>query len=103
MKLKGPDRFFLVGLFSVLDALFDRPLEEIVKSLPLTPEIVDGLLRYEGELGRVLRCSMAFEQHDWKEAERSVKLSSDTITQIYQQALTWSLRSLNAFAAKQSA
>jgi EAL and modified HD-GYP domain-containing signal transduction protein len=103
LKLSRPDRFFLVGLFSVLDALFDKPLDEIVKTLPLAPEVVNGLLKHEGELGRVLRCSMAFERQDWKEAEQSVNLPPETITQIYQQSLTWSLRSLNAFAAKQSA
>ena len=84
LKIDRPDRFFLVGLFSVLDAIFDRPLEEIVKALPLAPEAVDGLLRHEGQLGSVLRCSMAFERQDWREAQNCVRLNLETITQIYQ-------------------
>ena len=43
LKMDRPDRFFLVGLFSVLDAIFDRPLEEILKTLPLAPDIAAGL------------------------------------------------------------
>jgi c-di-GMP phosphodiesterase len=103
LKMERPDRFFLVGLFSVLDAIFDRPLEEIVKTLPLAPEAADGLLRHEGQLGSVLRCSMAFERKDWREAQNSVPLNLETIAQIYQQAMTWSLRSLNAFSEARSA
>jgi len=103
LKMERPDRFFLVGLFSVLDAIFDRPLEEIVKTLPLAPEAADGLLRHEGQLGSVLRCSMAFERKDWREAQNSVPLNLETIAQIYQQAMTWSLRSLSAFSEARSA
>src|SRR5712691_1733797 len=99
LKMDRPDRFFLVGLFSVLDAIFDRPLEEILKTLPLAPDIAAGLLRYEGQLGSVLRCTMAYERQDWHEAQKCVRLNLERIAQIYQEAITWSLGSLNAFSA----
>jgi EAL and modified HD-GYP domain-containing signal transduction protein len=35
---------FLVGLFSVLDAVLDKPLHEIVQSLELPPDVRDVLL-----------------------------------------------------------
>jgi EAL and modified HD-GYP domain-containing signal transduction protein len=103
LKLDRPDRFFLVGLFSVLDALFDRPLEEIVKTLPLAAEVTNGLLKHEGDLGAVLRCSMAFERQDWQEAQSSVRLSEEKINEIYEQAIRWSVRSLSAFSERQTA
>lgn len=102
LHMNRPDRFFLVGLFSVLDAIFDRPLDEIVKTLPLAADIVDGLLRYEGQLGSVLRCVLSYERHDWREAESCVGLNPQTIAEIYQQAITWSLRSLSAFSERHS-
>ena len=39
---------FLVGLFSVLDAVLDRPLREIVQSLELPSDVRDVLLLEEG-------------------------------------------------------
>ncbi|MDZ7638015.1 MAG: EAL domain-containing protein [Bryobacterales bacterium] len=38
---------FLVGLFSVLDAVLDKPLSEIVQSLELPPDVRDVLLLNE--------------------------------------------------------
>src|SRR5438552_13417479 len=38
LRLPHPERHFLVGLFSVLDAILDRPLEQVISSLSLAPE-----------------------------------------------------------------
>jgi c-di-GMP phosphodiesterase len=87
LKMNHPERVFLVGLFSVLDAVFDRPSEEIVKALPLAPNIVDALLRHEGQLGSMLRCALACEQRNWREAEDYMQLNLETITRTYQEAV----------------
>ena len=96
LKIAHPERCFLVGLFSVLDAVFDRPLEEVVNALPLVPNIVDALLRHEGQLGSLLRCVLAYEQRDWPATENCVQLKLETISAIYEEAVAWSLRSLSA-------
>lgn len=56
------DRLFTVGLFSVADALLDRPMEEVLETLPFSEEIVTALLSYEGKLGRVLATVLRYEQ-----------------------------------------
>jgi c-di-GMP phosphodiesterase len=103
LKISHPERFFLVGLFSVLDAVFDRPLEEVLSALPLTPNVVDALLRHEGQLGDVLRCVLAYEQQNWIEAQHYVSLDLERISRIYQEAVAWAVRNLNVLSKGKSA
>jgi EAL and modified HD-GYP domain-containing signal transduction protein len=63
------DSFFTVGLFSVIDAFVDAPLETILESLPFSEEIVGALLRHEGGLGRALGGVVAYEQGRFGAAE----------------------------------
>ena len=102
LEITHPERCFLVGLFSVLDGVFDRPLEDIVKALPLVPNIVDALLRHEAQLGSLLRCVLAYEQRDWTAAENCVQLNLETIGGIYEEAVAWSLRSLSAVSDRKN-
>jgi EAL and modified HD-GYP domain-containing signal transduction protein len=85
-----PERFFLVGLFSVLDAILNRPLEQVLPLLSLTAEIIDALLHHKGELGAVLRCVQAYERREWAEAQDSVHLPQQSIERTYAEALAWS-------------
>jgi EAL and modified HD-GYP domain-containing signal transduction protein len=53
---RGVDRdsAFAVGLLSMLEALLDVPLDEIIPTLPLTDDVAAALLEGEGRLGAVL-------------------------------------------------
>jgi EAL and modified HD-GYP domain-containing signal transduction protein len=103
LKIPHPERCFLIGLFSVLDAIFDRPLAEIMTALPLAPNIVEALLRHEGQLGSLLACVLAYEQRNWDEAQARSPLKSETIDGIYQEAVAWSLRTLSVVSERKSA
>ena len=56
---------FLIGLFSILDLLLNRPLEEILQELSLAKEINDALLEGAGIAGQALRCTLQVEAGDW--------------------------------------
>jgi EAL and modified HD-GYP domain-containing signal transduction protein len=58
------DNFFLIGLLSNLDSLLDMPLDEALKHLPLTDEIVDAILHKEGLGGEALKCVISYEHWD---------------------------------------
>lgn len=62
--IDGPTAF-TVGLFSVLDALFDRDMEELVGPLPLESSIKRALIDRTGELGELLACAERYESGDW--------------------------------------
>lgn len=97
MKSEQADRFFLVGMFSLLDTMLKTPLEEILSSLHLTPDIVNGILHNEGDFGVVLQCVLAYEKRDWDRV-RCGNLDQETIREAYIKAMAWAIRSLNGFS-----
>jgi EAL and modified HD-GYP domain-containing signal transduction protein len=59
------DALFTVGLFSVADALLDRPMEEVLETLPFSDEIRAALLRHEGTKGVLLERVMSYERGEF--------------------------------------
>ena len=55
---------FMTGLFSVLDAILDAPMDDLLGQLPLDPSIANALRHGAGEKGAVLRGVLAFERAD---------------------------------------
>jgi c-di-GMP phosphodiesterase len=94
---KSADRCFLVGLFSVLEALLNLPLKQILETLHLDQEINDALLHRKGNLGKILECVLAYERRDWNDV-RCGDLDQDTIRGIYVKSMAWSIRTLNTFS-----
>ena len=70
--IKGP-ALFLVGLFSLLDAIVGRPLSELLAELPLKSGI-SGAIMGQGELGTALDLISALEQGKWSEVTRLADL-----------------------------
>jgi EAL and modified HD-GYP domain-containing signal transduction protein len=101
LGMASPDRFFFTGLLSVLDGLLDQPMETILPSLPLDPEIADALLSQKGDMGAVLRCVLEYEKRNWTEAQSATNLSVSSLRDVYQKSLAWSLAMVNGVAASQ--
>jgi len=59
--------FFLMGLFSLIDAFLDHPKAEILRELPIPGEVKAAILEEEqqGKLGLVLRLVIHYEQSKW--------------------------------------
>ncbi|MFC2146844.1 EAL and HDOD domain-containing protein, partial [Acidobacteriota bacterium] len=59
--------FFLMGLFSLIDAFLDHPKAEILHELPIPGEVKAAILGEEpqGKLGQVLRLMVHYEQSKW--------------------------------------
>ena len=81
---------FLVGLFSVLDALMDRPMPEVLRALPLVEEIQRALLDHAGSLGAVLHSVLAYERGNWEEAMH-LGLDQNSLVDAYLHALAWAV------------
>jgi EAL and modified HD-GYP domain-containing signal transduction protein len=82
------DSFFVVGLFSGLDALMSCPMKDVISSLPLTDAIVNALLEHRGPEGAALDCVLAYERTDWS-AVTCPGLGSGEITRAWLEALDW--------------
>ena len=82
----GPgSELFALGLFSVIDALTDRPMASVVSSLPFPPEMRDALVNRTGS-GRLLDCVVAMEEGEFRRA-RALAASAP---EHYLDALAWS-------------
>ncbi len=79
---------FVVGLFSVLDALLDMDMTELLKSLSLSDEISQALLQREGVAGEVLAAVIAYEQGQW-DLPVMEKFEKEHLNQSYFAALSW--------------
>jgi len=88
---RGQERaeaYFTAGLFSVVDALTDTPMEQVIRGLPLADEIRDALIHRDGPCGEVLAGVIAYEQADWAKVD-ALGLATDTIRSAYLDALAW--------------
>lgn len=56
---------FMVGILSLLDVLFETPMEEIIANLNLTDDVSSALLKREGQLGNMLMLAEKLEVTDF--------------------------------------
>ena len=62
---RQPESYFLIGLLSVLDAIMDLPMLEVVESLSLSTEIMEALVYRKGTLGQILSGVIEGEGGNW--------------------------------------
>ncbi|OLQ78172.1 histidine kinase [Photobacterium proteolyticum] len=87
------DKAFLTGLFSLLDALLDTSLEQLLTLLPLEPDVREALLNHQGALGQILALLDAYEQADWEKISaycQVLGIGEELVAKSYQHALQWS-------------
>jgi c-di-GMP phosphodiesterase len=94
-KRPHTETYFTVGLFSLLEALMDTPLEKILESLPFTDEIRRALLQQEGLYGEALSCAIAYEKGDFLRAHFD-RLAPSQMTDIYLASARWADQSASA-------
>lgn len=83
---------FLVGLFSLLDAILAAPMEQILARLELDAELRDALTMRAGTYGAVLALVEAYEGGMWHELPRlasAIDLPTYVLAPSYLEALTW--------------
>ena len=79
---------FMVGLFSTIDAMLNRPMAAIIDPLPLSDESKQALKHHEGDLGALLQDVVRYEQGLWPDmSEQPVSL--ETFSEQYIQAVEW--------------
>lgn len=86
--LENTDSFFTVGLFSVLDALLDVPLEEALQYLPLPQDMHDALIQRAGDRGEALGCALALEAGNGGVIDYR-DLDAAELADIYMAAVQW--------------
>jgi c-di-GMP-related signal transduction protein len=77
---------FLLGLLSLMDAILDRPLPEILESLGIDKEILSALTDHKNRFSEVLDLVVSYERGDWQTLSKLItrlNLDEDDIPPIY--------------------
>ncbi len=83
---------FLTGILSLLDALYETPMEHVVESLNLSEDMADALLRREGQLGHLLELAEKLEKTDFVTVQKlldSLSISLDQLLAAQLDAFNW--------------
>ncbi len=89
--------FFLVGLFSLLDALLDMPMAEAIEPLDLAPEVKRALVTGLGPYAVLLKLAESFERGDWGDVDlkaEALGLAKDDLVGAYTEAEHWAFEQM---------
>lgn len=86
---------FIVGMFSLLDALVNRPLAEVLAELTLPEHLCKAMLdpSDSSKVANVFRIALHYEAGEWTEVSSRVArlgLSEQAVSGIYVEAINWS-------------
>ena len=84
-------------MFSLLDVLIGRPLEEVIATMNLSQEMKIALTTGGNAYGDLFSAVCAYERGDWGQCEASArKLDMDmsVIPPMYREALEWTDKAL---------
>ncbi len=83
---------FLTGILSLLDALYETPMEHVVESLNLSEDMADALLRREGPYGTLLLLAEKLEKTDFEAVQElldNLSISLDQLLAAQLDAFNW--------------
>lgn len=86
------DELFLMGLFSVLDVILEKPMKEALDMVQVSDDIRKALIDNEGKLAPVLDFVKEYEIAGWQEVSRLMILGNidmDTVNKAYLDSLKW--------------
>jgi len=90
---KRKDDISLMCLFSLLDAMLDDSMENILKEIYLSDDIKDTLINETGEFSIILNLVKTYEAGDWglvsTDIER-IKVDKNKLFKWYIEAINWS-------------
>lgn len=93
IKLKDRrSELFILGLFSRIDALLDRPMEDVLKDLPVADDLKDALQGKENSLSPFLLVMAAYEQVDWVAVDIqacTLSMNPKDLAILFFQAIEW--------------
>ena len=91
LRQKAED-LFLLGLLSLIDAFLDRPLEEILREIPVDDEIKNTLLGGDSSLANIFDFVIAYEKGEWEKlAKHRLPLTLNEVLRprLYLAAVEW--------------
>lgn len=92
MPRSDQDNLFIVGVFSLLPAMLEMTMEQVLERLVIPEKIADALLDRSGLYGPFLALTEAVESGDvdrLEELTTALMMSPDQVSEAHLQALAW--------------
>ncbi len=86
--------YFIVGLLSQLDALFDIEMKELLQEVPLSQELKSALLLYSGPMGEALQDVENYERGQFDQLHGQIDRPLYEVA--YRHSLKWSEQVMSA-------
>lgn len=86
------EELFLMGLFSVLDIILEKPMKEALEMVKVAGNIREALIDHDGLLAPALELITEYEMANWAEVSRLMLLQNISLTSVnaaYQKSLRW--------------
>lgn len=83
---------FLTGLLSMIDAILDEDIEDVLAKLPLAQEIKNTLLTKKGVMAAIIKLLELIEHAEWDKTSiviDKLALNKEQVLQRYNEALAW--------------
>lgn len=93
---KNFSEYFLVGMFSLIDTLLQRPMSSILHQLPFSEDITNTILGHETEMTPFLEFSIALGKLDWARLEElgaQLNIPLNDMDLLYYEAMEWAEKS----------
>jgi EAL and modified HD-GYP domain-containing signal transduction protein len=90
---------FLIGLLSLIDAMVDGDIQELMDKLPLHQDMKDAIIKRQGESANFLELCELFEKAEWKNIElfcQKIKVISEQCDVFFQDAIIWADERMSA-------
>nr|WP_320010041.1 HDOD domain-containing protein [uncultured Desulfobulbus sp.] len=75
--------FFLLGLFSLIDAILDKPMQQVLEMLPLSDAIREALIDTGGPYAPFLLVLLTYEKGQTKECLRNLRKIKADPSKVY--------------------
>jgi c-di-GMP-related signal transduction protein len=88
----GSSDLFLMGLLSLMDAILEIPMPEVLDNVPLDQETKAVLSGAASPLRPLYQLMLARESGEWQDTShltRSMRLSESEVAEVYWQAIQW--------------
>lgn len=89
---KYANEMMLVGILSVLDAMLEKPMAEVVNELPLTVDIKNALILEPGEYTKLYKMVLNFEKGNFdvlENCDNNFGVNCSDIPKFYFEAINW--------------
>ncbi len=90
---------FTLGMFSLIDAILDQPMQKVMKELPLANDIKTALIDRKGRLIGYLLLAETYEKGQWEhmaKVSQVMKITHEKLPKLYLEACIWSNSFMNS-------